>query len=99
MRVGHVLDDPAPDRLVTAYEALRRQRLDAIDIAGRGPGLGLLIHRGMSVWMETSARERLLAASERPVSPTPALSRGDAQRDEVVLILTSLLRSHMAWRV
>jgi hypothetical protein len=99
MRVGRVLDDPAPDRLVPAYEALRRQRLDAVDIAARGPGLGLLIHRGMSVWMESYARELSASASERRVAPTPAPLRAEVLRDEVVLVLTRLLRAHVAWRV
>ena len=96
MTVGRVLDDPAPDRLVTAYEALRRQGLDALDVAARGPGVGLLIHRGMSAWMEIYAQELSLSASESRVSPTPAAPRGDVRRDEVVLVLTSLLHSHLA---
>jgi hypothetical protein len=87
------------DRLVTAYEALRRQVLDAVDGVARGPGLALLLYRGMSTWMETSAWEPSLSTSESRMAPTPAARRGEASRDEVVLVLTSLVRSHVARRV
>src|SRR5262249_10868260 len=43
------------DQLVSRYEELRRQVLDRYSGIYRGPGLALLLQRGMTAWMEVSS--------------------------------------------
>src|SRR5262249_45047667 len=53
----------ASDELVARYEELRRQALDQSSRIHRGPGLAMLIQRGMRAWMDVSSRG--------PTTPSP----------------------------
>jgi hypothetical protein len=97
--VAGVGDGLAPDRLVVAYEALRRQVLDAGGIVPRGAGAVLVIHRGLGAWMDACAQMPSLAVGDRREPPPHASPRGEAVPAEIVLVLASLLRSHLARRV
>ncbi len=86
-----LLPDPAAplekDGLIAAYEELRRQILNG----QRGPGLALLMRRGMREWMNAcslclvpSPTKEFTAAPDHAVLPQSA-------RTEVVLILAGML--------
>ena len=78
------------DELVNRYEKLRHQVLDrsAID---RGPGLALLIQRGMKAWMDASS-----ICPDPSSSTTLRLSDREEvlvfeQRHQIVLVLVSMV--------
>jgi hypothetical protein len=84
------------DELVAQYEELRRQVLDRSSGIYRGPGLALLIHRGMKAWMDVSS---ICPAPASPTTLRPS-NRGDGlaseQRSEIVMVLASMaLHRHM----
>jgi len=85
-----------PDRLVTAYETLRQHVVAAADVEPRGPGLALLLHRGMSAWMEVCARWLSTSASERHVHPTLSRPPAEVYHAGVVVVLASMVRSRLA---
>jgi hypothetical protein len=77
------------DELAGRYEELRRQVLDRSSGCYRGPGLALLIHRGVKAWMDVSSS--CLNASY----PIPRESNYEdvvppIQRGEIVLILAAM---------
>ncbi len=78
------------DGLVARYEELRRQVLNQSSRMHRGPGLALLIQRGMRAWMDVSSRCPIT-----PSSTTLRLSNRDDvlaldQRGEIVMILATM---------
>jgi hypothetical protein len=84
------------DELATAYETLRRQVLEASGLEPPGPGLVLLLRRGMGVWMEVCAQWLSRTASGHRLDSTPALPR--AERADVVVVLASMVRPRVAGR-
>jgi hypothetical protein len=83
-------DDLPSDRFVTAYETLRQQAVVAPHLTAGSPGLALLLHRGMSAWMEMGVPWLATSASERR-HPTPF--RPPAVRPaEVIVVLASMVR-------
>jgi hypothetical protein len=86
----------APDRLVTAYETLRHRVVGAAAVEPRGPDLALLLHRGMSAWMEVCARWLSTSAAERHVHPTQSRPPAEVRHADIVVILASMVRSRLA---
>jgi hypothetical protein len=86
-------DSLSDRRLVTAYEELRSQ---AVQGWRRGPGLTLLLTRGLRCWMETSRHglDAAPAKPARPDQPTQPLPSGLCS--EVVLLLASMLLSRVS---
>jgi len=82
--------------LATAYETLRGQVLGASGLEPPGPGLVLLLRRGMGVWMEACAQWLSRAASGHRLASTPARPR--AERADVVVVLASMVRPRVAGR-
>ena len=81
--------EQSPD-LTAAYEHLRGQVLGAIADGPRGPGLAVLLERGMKAWMEVycrweeqSSNDRYQAAHQKPSGPQ--------HQNEIVLLLTRML--------
>jgi hypothetical protein len=80
----------ASDELVVRYEELRRQALDRSSGIHRGPGLALLIQRGMRAWMDV--------ASLCPTTPSHTAQRpsnredvlASDQRGEIVMVLAAM---------
>jgi hypothetical protein len=80
----------ASDELVVRYEELRRQALDRSSRIDQGPGLALLIQRGMRAWMDVSS-----LCLTTPSPTTRRLSNRDNvlasdQRGEIVMILAAM---------
>jgi hypothetical protein len=80
----------ASDELVARYEELRRHALDRSSGIHRGPGLALLIQRGMRAWMDVSS---LCPTAPSPTTLRPS-NREDVlasdQRGEIVMVLTAM---------
>jgi hypothetical protein len=84
----------ANDELVDRYEELRRQALDPSAGIYRGPGLALLIHRGMRAWMEVSS-----CSSTTPCTTSRRVSNREGvliseQHSEIVSVLTTMALHH-----
>ena len=82
------------DSLVVQYESLRA---DAVTRGMNGsPGLGrrILLHQGMSSWMEAWAKMRQLSARAPLPTPTPTPVREDtspvAPADDMVALLVEM---------
>jgi hypothetical protein len=85
---------PAPDApslsneaFVAGYEDLRRQAL----ISPRGPGVVVLVRRGVQAWMSAFAAGGVPLSPERftPTEAGPAIPQG--LHTEIVLILVGML--------
>lgn len=77
------------DELAARYEELRRQVLDRSSGSYRGPGLALLIHRGVKTWMDVSS-SCLNAFSPIPQESTWEDVVPPTQRGEIVLVLAAM---------
>lgn len=82
----------ASDELVRRYEELRRQVLDESAGIYRGPGLALLIHRGMRAWMDVSS-SAIPCSTSRPVSNREGVLISD-QHSEIVTVLATMALHH-----
>jgi hypothetical protein len=78
------------DQLVSRYEELRRQVLDRYSGIYRGPGLALLLQRGMRAWMEVSSIYPTTPSSTTPRPSTREPVLASEQRGEMVMILASM---------
>lgn len=85
---------PPDPELTAAYEQLRGQVLGIPDPLSRGPGLAVLLERGMKAWMEAYQRwsERASVSQKVPTSTPLCVS----VRNEAVVLLTSLLLERTA---
>jgi hypothetical protein len=78
----------ADRRLVAAYEELRLQAVQGMQ---RGPGLALMMTRGVRCWMETCSQlfTNEGSCTQVPDRPAPAMPSGF--RGELVVLLASML--------
>ena len=83
------------DELVSRYEELRRQVLDESTKIYRGPGLALLIHRGMRAWMDVSSScsSAIPCSTNRRVSNREGVLISD-QHSEIVTVLATMALHH-----
>src|SRR5215471_14813985 len=80
---------PFPDRrLIAAYEELR---LQAVQGLRRGPGLALMMARGVRCWMEACSQLFANEASFTPVPDRSAPSVPSGLRGDLVMLLASML--------
>jgi hypothetical protein len=97
VRAEGVHDRLVPDRLRMAYEALRGHVVGAgPGAAVPGPGLALLLRRGMSAWIESCASWLSRSAAAPACSLALAAPPREVQRAEVVRVLATRLRPRVA---
>jgi hypothetical protein len=81
----------ARDSLLAAYEELRRQILGASEIGKPGPGLALLLSRGMQEWMQACMQFLRTAPETRPEEKSQEEPVPASLRAEVVVLLAGML--------
>ena len=89
MKTPSPLPTTMPDRpaLVGAYEELRRQFLNR----QYGPGLVILMRRGLREWMNTCSSYLDTSASSVPAAPDDETILPQGVRAELVVILAGML--------
>lgn len=81
----------ANDSLVAAYEDLRRRVLGDSDGGKPGPGLALLLSRGMQEWMHACVQFFQIAPEQRAEHPGQEEPLPSGLRREVVVVLAGML--------
>jgi hypothetical protein len=90
--VGETRDRGLHAELSTAYEQLRNQVLGVNGKPPRGPGLAVLLERGMKAWIEAYRQwSALTAASRTARSPLSTSLLAPVQNDVIVLFTGMLL--------
>lgn len=87
------------ERLVEAYESLREYVLG--DCEGcTGPGLALLLHKGMAAWLQACARWTPPPRPRAELRSSPGAGLPPGLRGELVVLLTTMVLSHLeeVWR-
>jgi hypothetical protein len=79
------------DSLLAAYEELRRQILGASEIGRPGPGLALLLSRGMQEWMQACMQFFRTAPEKRAEEKSREEPLPASLRAEVVVLLAGML--------
>lgn len=81
----------ANDSLLAAYEDLRRRVLGVSDGGKPGPGLTLLLSRGMQEWMQACTQFFQTAPEKRRDCTSPEEPLPSDVRAEVVVVLAGML--------
>lgn len=87
------------ERLVEAYESLRGYVLGGYEGCA-GPGLALLLHKGMAAWLRACARWTPLLQPRAELQSSPGAGLPPGLRGELVVLLTTMVLSHLeeVWR-
>jgi hypothetical protein len=78
----------ADRRLIAAYEELRLQAVEGLQ---RGPGLALMMARGVRCWMEACSQLFANEGNSTPVPDRRAASVPSGLRGDLVILLASML--------
>ena len=81
----------ANDSLLAAYEDLRRRVLGVSDGGKPGPGLTLLLSRGMQEWMQACTQFFQIASKKREDCTSQEEPLPSDVRAEVVVVLAGML--------
>jgi hypothetical protein len=81
----------ARDSLLAAYEELRRQILGASEIERPGPGLALLLSRGMPEWMQACTQFFRTPLEKRPEEKSREEPLPASLRAEMVVLIAGML--------
>lgn len=81
----------ANDSLLAAYEDLRRRVLGVSDVEKAGPGLTLLLSRGMQEWMQACTQFFQTVPEKRGDGTSQEEPLPSDVRAEVVVVLAGML--------
>jgi hypothetical protein len=92
--VPQVVLDGATDPLCEHYEQLRRYVLEASEVPGQVYGLGVMLQKGMRVWIEATYEHCQVKAADGHVDSHKAAGMLSSVQTELATMLAGIVLNH-----